>query len=54
MGKCEICKKESFTLLYANHKDLGMIKVCQNCWQELYTKNRLVSGFSGSGGGCCG
>jgi len=51
--RCEICGKEGVSLYYANHKDLGGIKICPDCWRDAYAKNLLVSS-SGASGGCCG
>ena len=54
-SKCAICSKGGVSLLQANHKEVGNINVCQDCWCKLSDKNMLVSGSSGSGGGsCCG
>jgi hypothetical protein len=60
MSECRLCGKngENLSLLSANHKELGEIAVCQECWVKLYEKNRMVSGTcsGGSGGSCpcCG
>lgn len=53
MGKCGICGRndEGLSLLSANHKDLGYIMICQDCWQKLYVENRMVCS-TGSGGTC--
>lgn len=55
MEKCELCGKcdKDLSLYAANHKDLGNILVCRDCWIKLYTENLLVAG-SGSSKGCCG
>jgi len=56
MGKCEICGKEGedLSLIWADHKDLGYITICQDCWRKLYAENLMVCG-TGPGGGCsCG
>lgn len=57
MGECKICGKngEELSLLQADHKELGRIMVCQECWSKLYDKNRMVCGTAG-GGSCptCG
>ena len=49
--KCGICKRddEDLSLLSANHKDLGWIMVCNDCWRKLYAENSMVSGSTGSG-----
>ena len=54
MGKCELCGKngKELSLFSANHKELGQIMVCQECWVNLYDENRMVSGSTGSGGSC--
>jgi len=53
--KCEICGKENVSLLHGVHKDFDrMIKMCQECWRDAYSKNRLVSGSGSSSSGCCG
>jgi len=54
MGECKLCGKnsEDLTLLSANHKDLGQIMVCEECWKKLWRKNRMVCGTTGSGGTC--
>jgi hypothetical protein len=58
MGKCDICGKngKNLTLLGTNHKELGHIKVCSDCWEKLYSKNKFVGGTTSSGGSCptCG
>jgi hypothetical protein len=58
MGKCDICGKngKDLTLLGANHKELGYIKVCSDCWEKLYSKNEFVGGATSSSGSCptCG
>jgi len=54
MEKCGLCGKtgNDLSLYSANHKDLGQIMVCQECWVKLYDKNRMVSSTTGSGGTC--
>ena len=49
--KCALCEKsgEDLSLLSANHKELGWIKICSDCWSRLYTQNNVVSGSTGSG-----
>lgn len=51
-SKCAICNKSGVSLLEANHKELGYLMVCQECWEKLSEKNMIVSGSSGSCG-CC-
>jgi hypothetical protein len=54
MAECRLCGKngEDLTLLSANHKDLGQIMVCEECWKKLWNKNRMVCGTTGSSGTC--
>jgi len=54
MAECEFCGKkgEELSLLQANHKDLGQIMVCQECWEKLWLGNRTVCGTTGSSGTC--
>ena len=49
--KCDLCEKsdENLSLLAANHKELGWIEVCNDCWGALYTENRMVVSSSSSG-----
>lgn len=59
MEECKLCGKndENLSLVGANHKELGYIMVCKECWVKLYAKNRMVCGTgSGSSGTCptCG
>ena len=60
MAKCDLCEKKGndLSLLLAHHKELGNIYVCQECWTNLYDKNRMVNSGSGcapcSSGGPCG
>lgn len=59
MSKCEICGKaeEDMTLYGVNHKELGWIEICRDCWKESFDQNRLVAGSGSKGsacGGCCG
>ncbi|MEM2910853.1 MAG: hypothetical protein QXO01_07310 [Nitrososphaerota archaeon] len=53
MGKCAVCSKSEVSLLYANHKELGVIEMCRDCWRDAYMKNLLVY-RSDTPGGCCG
>lgn len=46
-SSCELCGKES-SLLQANHREKGIIKVCRDCWIKLYDKNEMVGGSSSS------
>ncbi|AGF97614.1 hypothetical protein MmTuc01_2297 [Methanosarcina mazei Tuc01] len=48
---CSICGKEEDSLLRANHRDLGNIKMCVKCWSKEQCKNMLLP--IGSGGSCC-
>ena len=49
-SECEICGKrgEDLSRLSANHKELGLIMVCQECWVSLYDENQMVSSSTGS------
>ncbi len=49
LKKCDLCEKSGvkLSLLSANHKEYGLVKVCRECWVNLYSKNRMVAG-SGS------
>ena len=57
LSKCELCGKtdEHLSLYRANHKDLGWIDICRECWVECFGKNRLVAGSGSKSSGCnCG
>jgi hypothetical protein len=41
--KCTICGKEEDSLLRANHKELGTVKLCVDCWSQEQSKNKLLS-----------
>lgn|GEM_PF-562955 len=49
--KCSICGKEEDSLLRANHRDLGFIRLCVKCWSKEQSKNMLLP-LEG-GGSCC-
>ncbi|MFB6076359.1 MAG: hypothetical protein ABEK17_04410 [Candidatus Aenigmatarchaeota archaeon] len=49
MGTCQLCGNDG-SLLKANHKEMGTIKICRDCWKDMYNKNNMVSGNGGSGG----
>ena len=53
LNKCDLCGNngEDLSLLSANHKELGWIKVCGDCWGKLYAKNRMIAGSGGSSNG---
>ena len=53
LRKCELCGKsgDDLSLYSANHKDLGWIQICRDCWIKFYLENRIVAG-SGSKSGC--
>ena len=34
---------DDLSLLSAYHKELGWIKVCSDCWSELYTINDMIA-----------
>ncbi len=40
--KCAICEKEENSLLRTNHKELGTIKLCVDCWSKERVKNNLL------------
>jgi hypothetical protein len=42
--ECALCGKsgEDLSLLLADHKDLGEIMVCRECWGKLYEENRMM------------
>jgi hypothetical protein len=50
--KCSICGKEEPSLFRANHRDLGVIKLCVGCWSKEQSKDRLLP--LESEGSCCG
>jgi len=51
MGKCELCGNEG-SRMEADHKELGRIMVCQECWSKLYDENRMSCSIGASGGSC--
>ena len=55
LAGCRLCGKngEKLSLYSAQHKDLGGIKVCRECWVKLYDHNRMVAGSGGSSGSSC-
>ncbi|ODS35472.1 hypothetical protein BEH94_06515 [Candidatus Altiarchaeales archaeon WOR_SM1_SCG] len=55
MEECKLCGKtgEDLSLLSANHKELGRMMVCQECWVKLYAKNRMRCEGSSGGGSTC-
>ena len=50
-AKCELCgkSKDDLSLYSANHKDLGWINVCNECWIKFYADNEMVAGSGSSG-----
>ncbi|MBS7656871.1 MAG: hypothetical protein QXI71_03320 [Candidatus Bathyarchaeia archaeon] len=54
MRKCVLCSKsgEDLSLFGANHKELGYIMVCQECWIKLNEENLIISGSGSSSGSC--
>lgn len=48
-SECELCGKrgEDLSRFSANHKELGLIMVCQDCWVRLYDDNHMVSSSTG-------
>ena len=55
LSRCQLCEKsdENLSLYGANHKDLGWIEVCRDCWTKLYHENRLVAGSGGKSCNAC-
>ncbi len=49
--KCAICGNEEYSLSRANHKELGSIKLCVECWSREQSKNKLLPLEGGCG--CC-
>ena len=49
LNECELCGKreEDLSRFSANHKELGLIMVCQECWVSLYDDNHMVSSSTG-------
>ena len=47
--KCELCGKngEDMSRFSANHKELGLLMVCRECWVRLYDDNRMVTSSTG-------
>ena len=43
-AECALCGKsgEDLSLLLANHRKLGQIMVCHECWVKLYEENRMM------------
>lgn len=41
--KCTICGKEEDSLLRTNHKELGTIKLCVDCWSKENYKKKLLN-----------
>ena len=54
MGTCDICGKNGpeLSLLGAEHKEMGHIHICSDCWANLYNKNRFVASSGSSGSSC--
>lgn len=53
MTKCEMCGKEDVPLLLANHRDLGIIYMCSECWGKNWHSLLSQGGGEGDSGGCC-
>jgi hypothetical protein len=51
ISRCDCCDKqgEDLSLLLANHKERGWVKVCKECWAILYSENAMVAGTGTSG-----
>jgi ribosome-binding protein aMBF1 (putative translation factor) len=58
MSGCNLCGRnnEGLSLFLAQHKTMGYIDVCQDCWKKLSNDNKLVCGTGSAGGSCptCG
>lgn len=60
MNECKLCGKNGgdLSLFSANHKELGNVMVCRECWVKLYDDNIMLggTGSGGSGSACpaCG
>jgi len=50
---CHFCGTDDSALLWVEHKELGGMWVCPDCWRTVYDKNLFVSG-SGSSKGSSG
>jgi hypothetical protein len=46
-----ICGREEDSLLRANHREFGIVKICIKCWSREQGKKNLLSLEGGSG--CC-
>ncbi len=55
LKKCDLCEKtgEKLSLYSVQHKKLGGIKVCRECWVNLYDHNRMVAGSGACGTTSC-
>ncbi len=51
-SSCALCGAENVGLLFANHKQLGSVAVCQDCWQNVWSKNEFLSNVTCSGSTC--
>jgi len=40
--QCAICGKEENSLLRVNHKNLGNIKLCVDCWSAENSRKKLL------------
>jgi hypothetical protein len=51
MVNCSICGKEENSLLRVNHRRLGTIKLCFECWEVESSNKNLLPSFGGCD--CC-
>ncbi|MGI5992951.1 MAG: hypothetical protein ACOX79_11820 [Methanosarcina sp.] len=51
MVKCSICGEDENSLLRVNHRKLGTIKLCFECWEVESSNKNLLSSWGGCG--CC-
>jgi hypothetical protein len=42
VSTCGICGKENDSLLRANHRELGIMKICIECWSMEQAKKNLL------------
>jgi DNA-directed RNA polymerase subunit RPC12/RpoP len=50
--RCVVCGREAESLLFAEHKELGGVWVCRECWERLYEENKILSS-TGESSSCC-
>jgi len=42
VSTCGICGRNADSLLRANHKELGIMKICIECWSTEQAKGNLL------------